>query len=282
MNNYSLSIGNSPRVLYTTTQSANSDSFIRPLHLHKNSTELLFVKSGFGEYTIDGYNYRIKKGDYLLYNKGLLHEVRSTTAKEIETLCIGISNLRLSNLPENHLTLPEDGFVRPGDSMPSLETFFYTLFTTMGEDIKYKRELCESILKSIILMATNLPKDERCDILKKEALLSRQITQYIDKNYTKDIDLTNIAAACNVSVSYAGHVYKNETGQTPIQYIIQRRLGEAQNLLISSELSSEEIARRVGYENITHFNNIFKKKVGMPPIKYRKHFLKNLKGYRTQ
>lgn len=279
---YNFSTGNNPRILYTTTQSASSDVFVRPLHLHGNCTELLYVKRGYGEYTVDGYHYNIRPKDFLLYNKGLLHEVRSTSQKEIETLCIGISNLKLNTLPEGHLTKPEDGFVRTSENKPELETLMTTIFSIMDENPSYKRAVTESLLRSVILMAVNLPGDERCELLEKEALLSRRITQYIDKNFSKDIDLSNIAAACNVSPYYAAHVFKKETGRSPIQYLIIRRIGEAQNLLISTDLSAQEIACRVGYDNNTHFNAIFKKKVGIPPIRYRNHFLKNLRGIRTQ
>ncbi|MGO5096172.1 helix-turn-helix domain-containing protein [Agathobaculum sp. LCP25S3_E8] len=64
--------------------------------------------------------------------------------------------------------------------------------------------------------------------------------------------------------------------------MIRCRIGEAQNLLISTDYSATQIAAIVGYSSVQHFNTIFTKLVGLPPIRYRKQYLQNLQGQRTQ
>ena len=69
---------------------------------------------------------------------------------------------------------------------------------------------------------------------------------------------------------------------SPIHYMIRCRVGEAQNLLISTDYSATQIAAIVGYTNVNHFNAIFSKLVGLPPIRYRRKYLENMQGSRLQ
>ena len=62
---------------------------------------------------------------------------------------------------------------------------------------------------------------------------------------------------------------------SPIHYMIRCRVGEAQNLLISTDYSTARL-RPSGYTNVNHFNAIFAKLVGLPPIRYRRKYLENM------
>jgi len=55
-----------------------------------------------------------------------------------------------------------------------------------------------------------------------------------------------------------------------MQYIIRRRIGEAQNQLISTNLSIAEIAEKAGFTDTSYFDVMFRKKVGTSPRKYRR------------
>lgn len=61
-----------------------------------------------------------------------------------------------------------------------------------------------------------------------------------------------------------------------MQYIIRRRIGEAQNLLISTDRSITDIALSCGYNNSNYFQSVFKNLVGMTPGQYRRDWVKNI------
>lgn len=67
-----------------------------------------------------------------------------------------------------------------------------------------------------------------------------------------------------------------------MQYVIKRRIGLAQTLLISTDLSATQIATMVGYDNANYFINSFTKIIGITPIRYRNFYLKELRGNRHQ
>ena len=92
----------------------------------------------------------------------------------------------------------------------------------------------------------------------------------IDKNYKENIRLGDIAAATHTNAYYLSHLFKAEIGLSPMKYVILRRIGEAQNLLINTDMTITQIAAQVGYNNSNYFQNVFKGALGMTPGEYRR------------
>lgn len=93
---------------------------------------------------------------------------------------------------------------------------------------------------------------------------------YIDENYTKEIDIKELAKKEHISYAYFRTIFKKKTGISPNQYIIMLRLRNASILLKQTELSIKEIAESVGFSDQMYFSRIFKKRFGMTPRDFRK------------
>ena len=102
--------------------------------------------------------------------------------------------------------------------------------------------------------------------------LSRKVQEYIDQHYQEPLTLQEIGKALHLSPYYLSHVFKEASGYSPMQYLLRRRIGEAQNLLISTDLPIARISEMVGYETQNYFNLQFSKHVGVPPRKFRQGF----------
>lgn len=277
------STGCTPQLLYATKPVIENQRMIRrSIHKHDNCTELLYVYRGLGEYSIDGYHYPIHAGDILLYNQGSLHELSPVTEQPVEHYCFGIAHVQLTGLPRGYLTEAGRGFVRPTEGRPEIRMLSQLLYETAESSRSDKGNLSAHLLQSLLLLAVNLTPDERSAPHDADAVLANRIRQYIDIRFAENITLEEIAAALHISPSHASHVYKSVMGLSPIQYVIRCRIGEAQNLLIATDLPVVEIAAMVGYANGNHFNAIFRRKVGMPPAQYRKRYLESMHGKRTQ
>ena len=79
--------------------------------------------------------------------------------------------------------------------------------------------------------------------------------------------------ALHISPYYLSHVFKQMSGYSPVQYLLRRRIGEAQTLLITTDLSITRIAELVGYDTQSYFNLQFTKNVGMSPGKFRQNYI---------
>ena len=100
--------------------------------------------------------------------------------------------------------------------------------------------------------------------------LAKKINSYIDNNFMQDINNDSLAFVFNISKEHMMRTYKKETGDTINNYIINKRIKEAKQLLLLSDLSMTEIAFRVGFKNSQYFSNSFKKNTGFSPKDYRK------------
>ncbi|QYR22768.1 response regulator [Paenibacillus sp. sptzw28] len=99
---------------------------------------------------------------------------------------------------------------------------------------------------------------------------AKRIIEDIDAHFTEEISLNQLAKKYKVSLGYISKLIKKETGKTYSDYIVNRRLSLAKELLSDPFLSIHEIVQRVGYKDYFHFNKLFKKHSGITPSKYRK------------
>ena len=275
--------GQTPSLLYATKQIVAASAVTRAVHRHARFTEMLYVYQGAGQYVAGGYSYAIRTGDVLLYNQGDLHEVTSSLHHEIGTYCFGLSNLRLGRLAEGHFSDPEHGFVRPAaDEIDHIQSLCELIYRHAERHSAYADELVSHLLPALVLLSANLPPDERAADQPHNLVLANRIRQYIGTHFTAQLTMEDIGQALSMSPYHLAHIFKDMTGMSPIHYMIRCRVGEAQNLLISTDYSATQIAAIVGYANVNHFNAIFAKLVGLPPIRYRKQYLENMQGRRLQ
>ncbi|MES1216423.1 MAG: AraC family transcriptional regulator [Bacteroidota bacterium] len=96
--------------------------------------------------------------------------------------------------------------------------------------------------------------------------------EYINKNFDKVISLKEIAKLANMSEASFSRFFKSHTGITFIDSLTEIRLGHASRMLIDTTQSVAEIAYNCGFNNISNFNRIFKKKKGCTPKEFRESY----------
>lgn len=94
--------------------------------------------------------------------------------------------------------------------------------------------------------------------------------RYIDINYSKNITLDSLAEITHINKFYLAHSFTECIGQSPINYLADRRIEACKELLTTSDLSVTQIASSAGFSSQSYFSQIFNKKVGMSPRQYRK------------
>ncbi|MBR5011767.1 MAG: helix-turn-helix transcriptional regulator, partial [Clostridia bacterium] len=98
---------------------------------------------------------------------------------------------------------------------------------------------------------------------------SYKIRDFIDTNIQADISLDDIASKFFFSKSYIISCFKNEFGISPKQYIIQKKIETAKNMLLETDMSIKAIAEMLHFADSHHFSNTFKKQTGMAPVEFR-------------
>ncbi len=97
----------------------------------------------------------------------------------------------------------------------------------------------------------------------------RQACEYIDDNLSKKLTISLLANKFFISENYLCLLFRQETGKTINDYITQRRMLRAKELLASSPMYINEVAREIGYQDANYFSRQFKKQFGVTPYDYK-------------
>ena len=268
---------NRPSLLYVSHVRPNTNQHPRILHSHAHHLELLLICSGSSSFMIHNGRKELREGDLVIYNAGVVHDDLTDPDTNIEYYCIAVGDLRIPGLRENAMTQDDDDCVRPaGKHFDVMRELCRMMFRSLSEDDSDAENFCQGLLTALLTRAlTVIGEKEDAKPLRPEDEdhLGRRIKEYIDQHYQEPLTLQEIGTRLNVSPYYMAHVFKRASGYSPIQYLLRRRLGEAQTLLISSDLSITEIAGRVGFDTQNYFNAQFTKHVGVPPKQYRENYV---------
>lgn len=96
--------------------------------------------------------------------------------------------------------------------------------------------------------------------------------EYIGQKFDKPIKLSEVARLCNMSEASFSRFFKQRTGMNFVDSLNEIRLGHASRMLIDTTQSIAEIAYNCGFNNISNFNRIFKKKKNMTPKEFRDQY----------
>ena len=100
----------------------------------------------------------------------------------------------------------------------------------------------------------------------------RRATRFIEANLGQRMGLPKIAAAAGLSPFHFGRIFKQTTGLSPHQYLLERRISEAKQMLRAQRLSVAEIAAELGFYDQSHFSQVFKRNAGMTPRQFAEQF----------
>ncbi|WP_339264924.1 response regulator [Paenibacillus sp. FSL R5-0470] len=93
--------------------------------------------------------------------------------------------------------------------------------------------------------------------------------QYVKEHYYEDLTLEKIASVVFLNPVYFSQLFKQKTGQGYKEYVTSLRLEQAKLLLVNSKLKVAEIAERIGYQDMRHFTQMFRKRFLVTPTEYR-------------
>lgn len=263
------------RLLYACKTEKTHSVLPRVMHVHEDRLEVMLISEGAGLYTIGESRYPVEAGDVLIYNRGVIHDEVSNPDAKIKSYCLGMDSVEIEGLAPNCLIGSQDCPVfKASNHFPLIDSIFSTIYDELYNENEGAEVTCHYLAQALVTLLLQMSKKSRSVQKESEQKLGERIRAYIDQNYSSDLTLDSIGEALNMSPYYMGHIFKEITGYSPIQYIMRRRIGEAQTLLISTKHSITRIATMVGYDNSSYFNRLFTKNVGMSPKRYRECYTK--------
>ena len=261
--------------------------FTYPIHNHE-VFELNFVEHAPGVRRIVGDSSEVI-GEYdlvLITSPDLEHvwEQNTCTSEEIREITVQfdfrmteeslfartpfLSMRKMMNEAQKGLSFPLNAIMKVYgmlDTLSSIKEGFYAV--TQFITILYELSKCPGAkpLASSSFAKIAVEDDSR-RILK--------VKNFINKNYQDEIRLPQLSDLAGMSPSAFSRFFKLHTGRNLTEYIIDIRLGAASRMLVDTAQSVSEISFKCGFNNLSNFNRIFKKKKGCSPTEFRENYHK--------
>mgnify|MGYP002512155146 CR=1 FL=1 len=262
--------------------------FTYPLHRHKEF-ELNFIERGKGVRRIVGDSVE-EVGEYdlvLIGGEDLEHvwEQGTCSSKDIREITIQFSGEIFSGdlLAKNQfasiekmLRKAQHGLVFP---MSAIMKVYSTLDTIANESERFVQ-----FLKTLyVLYELSISDDVRVlasssfahYARKGESNRVQKVKQYISEHYAQPLRLEEMAALVGMSPVAFSRFFRQRTGRTLSEYIVDIRLGYAARMLVDTAKNISEICYECGFNNLSNFNRTFKAKRHYTPRDFRAMFKKN-------
>lgn len=256
-----------------------------PYHTHF-TFEIYYFHAGKVNYLINDRIYRLQPGDLVLMHGMTLHKAHLEQQDCYERTVIHFDPLYFEAYIEPSYA---PNLLAP---FRSLKNIVLTLEASVREDI-------EQILHRLVMLQKNRDQPQlnfqrthallldlmllihnQCQTTLQITPSSREFStkeqhvqeliSYIEEHYKEDLTLDLIQSNVHLNKFYMSKLFKEITGTTIFQYIVERRLYAAKLLLISSDIKITEISYEVGFKHSAHFSRAFKQATGLTAEQYRK------------
>jgi signal transduction histidine kinase/AraC-like DNA-binding protein len=145
-------------------------------------------------------------------------------------------------------------------SFEDIRRLDYALVTFHSKDILSPDETSTSLHRALS-GAETLPQ--------QTSMVVKLAIAYLNQNYHRAISRRELAATIGVSKDYLSHIFRQELGISPWEYLNRYRIKQAKALLLNSNESVTNIAAQVGFNDLSYFNRVFLKHVGCSPRAFR-------------
>ena len=229
-------------------------------------SKIYFITEGECEITVHGATYKAKAGDLFFIPARVEHSYHNFAGTAFKKYW-----MQFELYPGKDIVklLGIDYRIREYDSERVVELFkrFTSLYGSkdFSDCLSVKAIALE--LLSIYVRAAGTVVREKAEEGYSEF---SSVFSYIENNLSVKISNKTLADIAHMHPTHFIRSFKKETGQTPCEYVAQRKMERAKYLLESTELQIGEIAENLGYFDTMHFSKTFKKRHSVSPTAYRK------------
>lgn len=225
-------------------------------HTH-NCTELIWILQGKGYVVDQDRTLPYHEGQLIIYQPGSKHADKA--ACDGLQFCVGIQGTAAACLPA--------GVWNCGESV--WQTVHEIRDLLQEPDSRWKSldmdilagELCRKIRHDSAVFQPKLPENAQD--------LCERARQKLDTHVNSQYSIDQLGNDIFISKGYLRKLFKDRYGESPITYLLRKKLELAEDMLKMTDLPVKEIAARVGIRNQYYFSALFSRKKGISPIKYR-------------
>ena len=228
--------------------------------------QVFICKGGEGILKVSDTEYPIKKGCFFFLMSNLPHEYYGSSEPwEVEWIAFTGSQV------ESILTELNFGSYHVGvlENINRAEALFHKIFISLKPEDKPGKIIASGALYEILTEFYTILYKKNNTAASEVSTILTQVKQYIEENYTQNITLEELSAQVQITPQYLCKLFKKYLHLRPMQYITQKRIQYAKQLLSDHQLSVNEIAHAVGFNDCSYFSAIFRKYEMISPTEFR-------------
>lgn len=255
------------------------DKMYDKLHEH-DFIEVFILLTGSVTYVVEQGVLQLKDFDIVLVPPHTLHKL-SITKKDVpyKRIVLWIKKKYLKSISSEKTDLYHvikemskdiHYIIRNPEFTLVIKPFFQKIISLQLEDLYGSDLLIENTIRELFLMLNQAIIKERRDAT--EAIsnpIVLDVVKYIENNLSNPLTIKEISNALNFDSFYISHTFTEIVGTTIHKYIIKKRLNKAKNCL-EEGMNIKDIIKVIGFNDESHFIQVFKKEFGSTPKQYQK------------
>lgn len=247
-------------------RSAGSGTWIRGcsrVREFSDSFSVELVTRGEFRFSQFGAAHRLKAGELCLVQLGTSSEMWCDADEPAEKLFIALSGPLLPVMLRSG-KLDKMSVFRPEEPQWYKDRFELAMELLETKPEGFAQTASELAYEVLLALWTGRSRDEYPEILTR-------VLRFMEQEISRPLSVEEICRKFRLSPAGLFRLFKKHIGVSPINYLIERRIEFAGELLLLSTYSIKEVADRVGYPNAHYFSGEFRRITGMSPREYRQH-----------
>ena len=243
--------------------------------------QIIYIAAGKGHFILDGKEVIVPAGSMVLFQPKQVQDYFYLGKDKTQVWFVHFTGREVRNILR-HYEIPTDGYILHTGISREYEDLFRRMRDELVRCSWGYEEMLTYLFRELLMtmhrrMTENAPRVS--GFIQDEIDRARA---FFDEHYNEEISIEQYAVSRNMSTSWFNRSFRSAVGTSPMQYILDVRIRNAQTLLETTDYSIGNIAALVGYENPMYFSRLFRKAKGLSPSKYRKtfreKFMEGIKG----
>ena len=231
--------------------------------------QIIYIAAGKGHFFLDGKEVIVPAGNMILYQPKQQQKYHFLGKDKTQVWFVHFTGREVRSILQ-HYEIPLDGYILHTGISREYEDLFRKMRDELVKCSWGYEEMLTVLFRELMMtmrrrMTENAPRI--AGFIQDEMDRAKD---YFEQHYNEEISIEQYAASRSMSTSWFNRSFRSALGTSPMKFILEIRVRNAQTLLETTDYSINNIASIVGYDNPMYFSRLFRKTKGVSPARYRK------------
>ena len=233
--------------------------------------QIIYIAAGEGHFILNGQEVVVPAGNMVLYQPKQQQKYFYYGKDRTQVWFVHFTGRQVKSILK-HYEIPLDGYILHTGISREYEECFRKMRDELIKCSWGYEEMLTYLFRELMLMIHRRMTEAMPQV---SGFIQEEIDRakaYFEEHYNEEISIEQYAASRSMSTSWFNRSFRGAVGTSPMKYILDIRIRNAQVLLETTDYSIANIAAVIGYDNPMYFSRMFRKAKGMSPAKYRKTY----------